>query len=295
MRCQTSILLVVLLVVALPAGAGSGGRADFDAPSPPAAFPGSRDVDDASIVAALERKLPEVSSVAVEGYFIVASSRSRAETMRLARRIAAYDAAMRRQHFPHLDKRRTLVILAENRAEMERMAKTLYPALSVSSLPATGFYHREDRLILASIDTGDGAVVHALMHALVQDDNPDAPTWFEEAMATLYEDGEWTDDRLTPVLDERMRLIPPDEDLDYGVFAGICDCSPVSAEQLALIRLLLVYLDENDRLNALYDVIEQRGKYTTLLQAIEAIDFDARAWQRYAERSVDASRTASGS
>ena len=298
MRCKSSIPLFVLpfvlLIAALPAVAGGDGRADFDASALSAAFPGSRDMDDASVVAALQRKLPETSSVVIEGHFVVASSGSREAITQLGRRIAKYDTAMRSRHFPELERRRTIIILAEKRTQMERMATALYPALSASALPASGFYHREDRLILAPIDADDASVVHGLMHVLVQDDSPNAPSWLEEAMATLYEGSEWRNGRLTPVLDERMRLIPPEEDLDYGVFSGICDCSPVSAEQLALIRLLLVFLDERDRLTALYAVIEKQGQYTTLLQAIEAIDFDAEAWQTFAEQSVRVSQTSPG-
>ena len=64
------------------------------------------------------------------------------------------------------------------------------------------------------------------MHALVQDDNPHAPRWFEETMVTRYESNDWRADRPTPILDQRMQLISPDEDLSYDVFAGICDRLP---------------------------------------------------------------------
>lgn len=291
MRCKISIVAFVLLVAALSAGAGSDERGGFDASVLPAAFPGSRESDDASVAAGLRRKLPEHMSVATAGHFVVASSGSQEQSVQLGQRIAGYDAAIRRRYFPDLEKRRTLVVLGDGRAETERIAKVLYPAISTSAIPTSGFYYRADRLIIADTANGHGSVLHELMHALIQDDNPGAPSWFEEAMATLYEGSEWSGGRPTPVLDERMQLISPDLDLDYGVFAGICDCSPVSAEQLALIRLLLVFLDERDRLTALYAAIEQQGQYTTLLQALEAMDLDAEAWQSFAERSVRASQT----
>ena len=77
-----------------------------------------------------------------------------------------------------------------------------------------------------------------------------------------------------------------DEELNYDVFAGICDCSQVSAEQLTLMRLLLVYLDNRDRLRELLATVAALGQYTTLLQALEHMDFDGPGWKAFAERSV---------
>jgi hypothetical protein len=155
-------------------------------------------------------------------------------------------------------------------------------------LPPSGFYHREDRLILVSTVDGDASLRRQLMRAVVLDDNPDAPRWFEQAAATLYESSEWRSGRLTPILDRHMQNIAPDEDLSYDVFAGVCDCSAISTEQLALIRLLLIFLEQRDELKTLHAAIKNRGRYTTLLEALDSMDFDRGAWKEFAEGSVRA-------
>jgi hypothetical protein len=78
------------------------------------------------------------------------------------------------------------------------------------------------------------------------------------------------------------------ETLADDAFAGICDCSAVSAEQLALIRLLLIFLDERDQLAALYDAVKAQGQYTTLLQALEAVPLDREEWKQFAEHNIRA-------
>lgn len=286
MRSRTLFFFAAIFVWAVSADAGTSVGKAFDAATIPAAFPGSHSADDATIIADIRRRLPTDMSVASHGHLVIAASGSTQDTNQQRQRIASYEAQMRQRSFPDLEPRRTIVILFENSSALDRFARTLYPELSVSGMPSSGFYHRQDRLILATTANGYGAVLGHLMLALLRDNNPRAPGWFEEAAGTLYESGDWRANKLTPVLNRRTEHIAPDEDLTYDVFAGICDCYPLSPEQLALMRLLLIYLDQRDELKALHAAIKEQGPYTTLLQALEAMDFDGTAWKRFAERSV---------
>lgn len=282
---RSSLLLVVHLLAAFGV-AHTAELNDVEISRSPGALSGWWAADDESITAYVGSRLTSRMSVAVHGDFVVAASDSMAGTLQKARRIAAYDAEIRRRYFPALDHRRMLVIIGDDAFELQRLTNDLYPNMTLPNRAASGFYHHTDRLILASAEFGDGALRRELTRALVQDDNPSIPRWFEDAMATLYESSEWRTSRLTPMLDGRMAQIAPQEDLAYDVFAGICDCSEVTAEQLALIRLLLVHLHERGELVSLYDAIKRQGQYVTLLQALEAIDLDERAWKAYAERHV---------
>ncbi len=282
---RSSLLLVVHLLAAFGV-AHTAELNDVEISRSPGALSGWWAAHDESIAAYVGSRLTSRMSVAVHGNFVVAASDSMAGTLQKARRIAAYDAEIRRRYFPALDHRRMLVIIGDDAFELQRLTNDLYPNMTLPNRAASGFYHHTDRLILASAEFGDGALRRELMRALVQDDNPSIPRWFEDAMATLYESSEWRTSRLTPMLDGRMAQIAPQEDLAYDVFAGICDCSEVTAEQLALIRLLLVHLHERGELVSLYDAIKRQGQYVTLLQALEAIDLDERAWKAYAERHV---------
>ena len=286
-RIATAMLFVALVWVGC-AGATTSEDKRFDSATVPAAFPESEQADTSSLIAHMQRKLPADVSVISQGHWVIASSGSPEEAARQGRRVANYDQQMRRQISANLEPRRTLVVVGADRVDLERLAKALYPGLSDAQLPSSGFYHRQDRLILVATMNGDAALRRQLMRALVLDDNPDAPRWFEQAAASLYESSEWRSGRLTPTLDERMQYIAPDEDLAYDVFAGICDCSETSPEQLALIRLLLVFLEQRDELMALHVAIKNQGRYTTLLEALDAMGFDRVAWKDFAERSVRA-------
>lgn len=288
MRRKAPFTLLVAFVWVVCTGASTDEASFFDAATLPSALPGSEKADDLAVVTDLQRLLPSHMSVVSLEHFVVAASGPIQDTTRQARRIADYQAQIRQRSFPDLETRRIVVVLAESTPAFQHLAKMLYPALIVSEIPTSGFYHPQDRLILAMTANESAAVLHQLMLALVRDDNPTAPHWFEEATATLYESSEWRASRLTPILDKRMAHIAPDQDLTYDVFAGICDCSPVSSEQVALIRLLLIFLDQRNELSALHAAVKEQGRYTTLLQALAAMEFDHDAWQDFAERSVRA-------
>lgn len=227
-------------------------------------------------------------SLARHGNVIVATNAPPEEAAAYARRISAYDSQIRRRYFPSLDDRPVRFIIGDDTSQLVRLVGEPPPGTSAPSADAYGYYRRNDRIIVASTAHGDGAVLRELTRALVHADNPDAPHWFETAMASLYESRDIHAAALTPILDDRMAQIAVDEDLDYDVFAGICDCYQLTTEQLALMRLLLVFLHQRDELTSLYEAVELKGRYVTLLQSLDAMRFDRAAWKAYARQSVEA-------
>ena len=280
---QIRIILAVLSLCALCATAAAQA---FEAGTLASTFPASKSADDATLIAELETRLPASLSVASQGQLVIAVSTSLNDPGAQRLNIARAQEQMRQQAFPELEAQRTVVVLAPNEIALQDLARRLYPQLPLTGVPASGFYHRQDRVILVSSARGYGDLWAQLMGALLRDDNPKAPHWFKEATATLYAASEWQGNRLTPTLDSRMRDIPMDLDLDYDVFAGVCDCYPLTAEQLALMRLLLIHLDQRGELHLLYAAIKEQGHYTTLLQALDTMPFDQRAWKAFAEDSV---------
>ncbi|MCU0684057.1 MAG: hypothetical protein MUF34_17750 [Polyangiaceae bacterium] len=59
---------------------------------------------------------------------------------------------------------------------------------------AHGFYVVGERRAVANVAHDPGVLVHELVHALVRDDFPGVPTWFDEGLASLYETP-WFDGR----------------------------------------------------------------------------------------------------
>jgi hypothetical protein len=50
-----------------------------------------------------------------------------------------------------------------------------------------GFYMGSDRTMVMNVGPGIGTLTHELVHPLVEADFPDAPTWLNEGIASLYE------------------------------------------------------------------------------------------------------------
>lgn len=62
-----------------------------------------------------------------------------------------------------------------------------------------GYYLRERRRLVVNISTGAGTLAHELTHALAHFDFPNLPEWFDEGLASLFEQSEFATvgDRLT--------------------------------------------------------------------------------------------------
>jgi hypothetical protein len=56
-----------------------------------------------------------------------------------------------------------------------------------SCISSYGFYESEGRHIVLDLGPGVGTLTHELVHPIMKTDFPDAPIWFEEGIASLYE------------------------------------------------------------------------------------------------------------
>ena len=50
-----------------------------------------------------------------------------------------------------------------------------------------GYYNAENDAVIVNIGRGSGTLVHEVIHPFIESDFPDAPVWFNEGMASLYE------------------------------------------------------------------------------------------------------------
>jgi hypothetical protein len=65
-----------------------------------------------------------------------------------------------------------------------RNARTLFGAAPHTPF---GYYSREHGALVMDISTGGGTLVHEMVHAFLEADFPDVPAWFNEGLASLYE------------------------------------------------------------------------------------------------------------
>lgn len=69
-----------------------------------------------------------------------------------------------------------------------------------------GYYIRPDRRIVLNLATGDGTLAHELTHALAHFDFPRMPEWFDEGLASVFEEADFSPDGLQLVGGANWRL-----------------------------------------------------------------------------------------
>lgn len=190
---------------------------------------------------------------------------------------------------------RTVTILVLNDVdEYRRCAKQLddYDAVRYH-----GYYVRDDDRIVLDISSGNGTLAHELTHALMAFDFPNAPEWFDEGLASLHEQCEFSPDeqnligthnwRLLTITDavQTKRLEPLEKLIRHGAFRG-------EGEGLhyAQVRYLCLYLQQRGLLRDFYH--EFRASASSDPQGIAAlcraldveslslVDEDFRLWLR---------------
>src|SRR6185295_17675326 len=147
-----------------------------------------------------------------------------------------------------------LIFLFESEEPYKRLAKKWFDD---DDVPHFGFC-RHDGIMLMNISTGGGTLVHELVHALIKPDFPAVPSWFNEVLASLYEQCNLNGDEITglknwrlPALKKAIRenqLRPIDE--------MIADPNFYDREHVGLnyaqARYLLMYLQEKKLLTKYY-------------------------------------------
>jgi len=76
-----------------------------------------------------------------------------------------------------------LILLFETEEPYKRLAKKWF---GDETVPHYGYF-RHDNIMVMNVGTGTGTLVHELTHALIKPDFPNVPSWFNEGLASLYE------------------------------------------------------------------------------------------------------------
>ena len=175
MRATAVLVAAVWLTAAV---AGPTPTADFDAGILPSAF-GGRPADEAAIRA---RLAPVMTVLTRDGWVVAARGTPESVSVRAAR-IAALDRMLRRRVFPESGAQPLAVAMADDDGALLALVAALYPGVPGERIPAGGFYHPTDRLILAT--SSDGALLRELTRAHLRQVNPATPLWLGQAALEL--------------------------------------------------------------------------------------------------------------
>jgi hypothetical protein len=98
--------------------------------------------------------------------------------------------ALQKQFFAKPPSEPILILLFESEEPYRRLAKDWFGDTNVAYFG----YCRHDGVMLMNVSTGTGTLVHELVHALIAPDMPRVPSWFNEGLASLYEQSQFTED-----------------------------------------------------------------------------------------------------
>ncbi|QDV50437.1 hypothetical protein Enr17x_24770 [Gimesia fumaroli] len=72
-----------------------------------------------------------------------------------------------------------------------------------------GYFQSDEMRIVLNLTTGSGTLGHELTHALAQIDYPDMPEWFDEGLASLHEQCEFSDEgnQLVGISNWRVQIL----------------------------------------------------------------------------------------
>jgi hypothetical protein len=254
-----SVILVTLLLVGLGAGRVSAA---------PASQPSGRSfVEQKSLqlLASWKDRLAEEHFTAVAaGPFVIAGDGGPA---RLAQyrdhTILAAARALHAQFFKAEPAEPVLILLFETEGPYKRLAKKWFDD---DDVPHYGFYRHRDRTMLMNVGTGTGTLVHELTHALIAPDFPNVPDWFNEGLASLYEQSSLGPDTITG--HENWRLPALQKAIQSGKLRPlaelIADDDFRNNERVGLnyaqARYLMFYLQEKGQLRHYYAEFRTHAK-----------------------------------
>ena len=132
-----------------------------------------------------DRFVKEHLSVVVSPPFIIAGDGGADRVNRyLNGTILAATDAMHKKLFDRGRPDQPIVILLfESDEPYRRLAKQWFGDEDISRFG----YFRRDNVMVMNVGTGTGTLVHELTHAMIRPDFPQVPSWFNEGLASLFE------------------------------------------------------------------------------------------------------------
>ena len=168
-------------------------------------------------------------------------------------------------------------------------------------IPTTpfGYYSAQHRALVMNISTGGGTLVHEIVHPFMRANFPECPAWFNEGLASLYEQSSMKNGRIHGKINWRYKaleqaikdgklisiqqLTATSDDTFYGRANN-----PYYSQHYAQARYLCYYLQEKGVLAKFYrefvaNVKNDPTGYNTLQRVLGEEDMDAfqKKWEQF--------------
>ncbi len=302
----TAVALWASVFLAVGCGGAGAESAPAEAPSPAAdgAPPerserpaesrgGPGDADAERRLRGLKRNVPEGFTIVVQRPFVVIGDESPATVRLRSRKTVKWAVDKLKDAYFEKDPPRLIEVwLFKDKRSYRKHTKELFG--DEPDTPFGYFSHRENALIM-NIATGGGTLVHEIVHPYVQANFPACPTWFDEGLASLYEQSSERDGRIVGLTNWRLaglqkairaREVPPFKELTATTNRQFRSMD--SGRNYAQARYLCYYLQENGLLRTFYRAFREAHAddptgYETLTRVLGEDDMAAfqKRWETW--------------
>lgn len=244
------------------------------------------DADYAQHIYALKKRLPDESfQIVLEKPFVVIGNETEAKVQGHATNTVAWAVShLKRQYFSKDPLEIVDIWLFKDKETYEANCVKLF-----GRKPTTpyGYYSSADKALVMNISTGGGTLVHEIVHPFIESNFPDCPSWFNEGLASLYEQCREVDGRIMGSTNWRLnglqkaisdRSVPPFETLCRTTRIEFYNEDPGTNYSQA--RYLCYYLQEHGLLQEYYHQFNRNCRkdpsgYQTLMKVLETQDMAA--------------------
>ena len=189
--------------------------------------------------------------------FVVTGNQSAEDFDRICRRTIGWAVAMlSRDFFSTPVKQIVTIYLFRDSQSYQQYSWSLF-----GQKPSTpfGYYLPSQQALVMNISTGTGTLVHEIVHPLLAADFPQAPSWFDEGLASLYEQCRERDGKIVGLLNWRLPVFQ--DGLQAGHLVPLEKLLATSRDEFytdphgmhyAQARYLCYYLQEKNLLRKFY-------------------------------------------
>ncbi len=233
-------------------------------------------------IQALRQNMPDVGfNIRVEAPFVVIGDESAEMLEARCRSIRWAVQRLKKQYFPHDPDHIIDIWLFKDKTSYEKNVTTLH---GVKPGTPYGYYSSRHNSLVMNISTGGGTLVHELVHPFIERNFPDCPSWFNEGLASLYEQSQDHEGKIVGLTNWRLN------GLQRAIAAGtvptfqtLCETTTQQfyredpGTNYSQARYLCYYLQQKGQLNTFYhqfvaNVEQDPSGYETLKSVLKTTD-----------------------
>ena len=254
---------------------------------------GPTNADYAQHIIGLKKKLPKGFSYVIQKPFVVIGNNHRNVVQKWATDVVKWTVERIKKQYYSKDPEHILDVWLFK----DKQSYGYYNRQLFGSAPSTpyGYYSSKDRSLVMNIATGGGTLVHEIVHPFMEVNFPDCPSWFNEGLASLYEQSSSKNGRIVGLTNWRLTNLKKEiKEKTLPSFKELCFTSTVRfykgriGDNYAQARYLCYYLQEKGLLEKYYkeftaNVKKDPSGYETLKRVLKVEDMDEfqKMWEKW--------------